>query len=397
MSRIIFHIDVNSAYLSWEAVHRLSIPGETLDLRTIPSAVGGDVNTRHGIILAKSIPAKKFHVQTGEPVTDALKKCPNLMLVPPNRELYRKNSEALIRLLREYSPVVEQYSIDEAFVDMTGTELLHGNPLQAAHSIKDRIRDEMGFTVNIGISSNKLLAKMASDFEKPDRVHTLFPDEIPDKMWGLPVRDLFFVGKASEKKLLNLGIHTIGELAASDPELIRRHLKKHGDIIWRFANGYDMSDVLESPEANKGYGNSTTLSANITDDMSAKKVLLSLSESVSQRLRNDHVQIQNVSVGIRFHDLTRISHQKMLSAPTNTTQDIYRAACELFDEMWDSTPIRLLGIQTGKVIEQDSYRQLSLFDLPQKSEKQKKLEHALDSIRERYGKDAVKRASFLEK
>lgn len=396
MSRIIFHIDVNSAYLSWEAVYRLSLPGETVDLRTIPSAVGGDVNTRHGIILAKSIPAKQFHIKTGEPVTDALKKCPTLTLVPPNRALYKKNSKALMDLLQEYSPVVEQYSIDEAFVDMTGTELLHGDPIETAHTIKNRIRDEMGFTVNVGISSNKLLAKMASDFEKPDRVHTLFPDEISQKMWGLPVRDLFLVGKSSEKKLLNLGIHTIGELAASDPELLRRHLKKHGESIWRFANGYDVSDVLESPEPNKGYGNSTTLAANITEDTAAKKVLLSLAESVSQRLRADHVQIQNVSVSIRFHDLTRISHQKMLSEPSNTVQDIYRTACELFDEMWDSTPIRLLGIQTGKVIEQDSYQQLSLFDLPQKSEKQKKLDHALDSIRERYGKDAIKRASFLK-
>ena len=214
--RVIFHVDVNSAFLSWEAVYRLRHADGAPDLRTIPSAVGGDIAKRHGVILAKSIPAKKYDVRTGEPVVDALRKCPHLVLVAPNHALYEENSHAFMNILRKYSDVVEQYSIDEAFVDMTGTEWLFGKPIAAAHRIKDEIRDTLGFTVNVGISSNKLLAKMASEFEKPDKVHTLFPQEIKEKMWPLPVRELFLVGGASEQKLKRLGINTIGDLAHAD-------------------------------------------------------------------------------------------------------------------------------------------------------------------------------------
>ena len=213
MERIIFHIDVNSAFLSWEAVFRLHYLNATIDLREIPSAIGGDQEHRHGIILAKSIPAKKYRIQTGETILEATRKYPALYLAPPNYGLYEQCSQAFIDLLKEYAGEVEQYSIDEAFVDMSGTRLLYGDPVSIATRMKDRIREELGFTVNIGISSNKLLAKMASDFQKPDRVHTLFPEEIPRKMWVLPVSDLFFVGRATTKKLFALGIKTIGELA----------------------------------------------------------------------------------------------------------------------------------------------------------------------------------------
>ena len=206
---MVFHIDVNSAFLSWEAVYRVQYLGGNLDLRTIPSAVGGDISKRHGIILAKSIPAKKYNIQTGEPVVDALRKYPDLVLVPPNYELYEKNSKAFMAILRKYSDKVEQYSIDEAFMDMTGTQILFGAPVIAANAIKDEIYQTLGFTVNVSVSTNKLLAKMASDFKKPNLVHTLFPHEIEKEMWPLPVRDLFFVGGASEKKLHSLGIRTI--------------------------------------------------------------------------------------------------------------------------------------------------------------------------------------------
>ena len=178
MDRVIFHIDVNSAFLSWEAVYRLKILGEETDLREIASVVGGDEKKRHGIVLAKSIPAKKYGIQTGESLAEARKKCPNLTIVPPQHDLYKQCSELFIQLLREYTPCVEQYSIDEAYMDMSGTLSLHGSPVIVANAIKDRIYREFGFTVNIGVSSNKLLAKMASDFKKPNLVHTLFPDEI---------------------------------------------------------------------------------------------------------------------------------------------------------------------------------------------------------------------------
>ncbi|MDD3140764.1 MAG: DNA polymerase IV, partial [Lachnospiraceae bacterium] len=225
-NKIIFHIDVNSAFLSWEAVYRLRFLNARIDLRDIPSAIGGDMAMRHGIILAKSIPAKKYGIKTGETLMEARQKCPNLLIAPPNYGLYEQCSKAFMDILKEYSPTVEQYSIDEAYVDMSGMESLLGNPEQAAEDLKNRIARELGFTVNIGISENKLLAKMASDFQKPHRVHTLYPEEIPEKMWKLPVSDLFFVGRATTRKLIQLGIQTIGQLAQADPTLLRFHLKK---------------------------------------------------------------------------------------------------------------------------------------------------------------------------
>lgn len=268
--KTIFHIDVNSAFLSWEAVHRLGHRGARLDLRTVPSAVGGDISMRHGIILAKSIPAKKYGVRTGESIPEALQKCPELVIVPPNYELYDKTSKAFIELLKEYTPDVEQYSVDEAFADMTGTAGLWGDPVSAAERLRNQVRQELGFTVNIGVSQNKLLAKMASDFKKPDQVHTLFREEIYDKMWPLPVEDLFFVGRATSRKLYNMGIHTIGDLAQTSPDILRAHLKKHGEVIWNFANGRDVSVVEKDPPANKSYGNSTTIAFDVTDPGTAK-------------------------------------------------------------------------------------------------------------------------------
>ena len=226
MERVIFHIDVNNAFLSWEAVHRLEqgIPGP--DLRSLDCAVGGDIDKRHGVILAKSMEAKKYNVQTGEPITDALKKCPGLMIIPPTHAIYPKYSKAFMDILHRYSDKVEQVSVDEAFMDMTGMEKLFGTPLEVALRIQNEIYDTLGFTVNVGISSCKILAKMASDFQKPNKIHTLFPNEIKSKMWPLPVGDLFSVGKASVKKLNSMGILTIGDLAQTEPEILKSHLKK---------------------------------------------------------------------------------------------------------------------------------------------------------------------------
>lgn len=393
MERVIFHIDVNSAFLSWEAVERLK-RGETVDIRTIPSAVGGDIATRHGVILAKSVPAKKYAVTTGEPVVDALRKCPQLFLVKPDHELYRRNSRAFIAILRQYSDVIEQFSIDEAFVDMTGTRRIFGEPLEAADRIRKQIRDELGFTVNIGISSNKLLAKMASDFEKPDKVHTLFPEEVPGKMWPLPVRDLFFVGKAAERRLQEMGIRTIGDLANTDRVFLNANLKKQGDILWRYANGMDDSPVEPVRADNKGYGNSTTLSFDVTDAKTAKGILLGLTEKVCARLRQDDMKVESVSVQFRFSDLTRASHQCALTSATNITQEIYAKVCRLFDEKWDGTPIRLLGVSTAKASREESGRQMNLFDTTD-YEKLEKLDKAMDTIRQKYGTKAIQRASFI--
>ena len=392
--RVIFHIDVNSAFLSWEAIARLDA-GEQLDLREIPSAVGGDIETRHGVILAKSIPAKRYGVTTGEPVVDALRKCPELVLVKPHHTMYREKSRAFMEILRQYSDQIEQFSVDEAFVDMTGTQRLFGEPVEAAAKIKDRISRELGFTVNVGISSNKLLAKMASDFQKPDRVHTLFPEEISTKMWPLPVRDLFFVGKAAEHRLKSLGICTIGDLAHTDPETLSRILKKHGEVLWRYANGIDDSPVETESQDAKGYSHSTTMPFNITEAADAKSVLLKLTEQVCTRLRRDDVRVETVTVQLRFDNLTRASHQCPLPAGTNITQEIYSHVCRLFDEMWDGTPIRLLGVSTTKVSHEDQGRQMSLFDTTD-YEKLEKLDRAMDAIRTRFGSGAVQRASNME-
>lgn len=395
MKTVIFHIDVNAAFLSWEAVYRLYHKGGSVDLREIPSAVAGDASLRRGIILAKSMPAKRYGIQTGESIPEAKRKCPDLILVPPNYHLYERCSAAFMTILREYSDIVEQYSIDEAFVDMSASCRLFGEPKQAAETIKNRIYHELGFTVNIGVSENKLLAKMASDFRKPDRVHTLWKEEIQKKMWTLPVSELFFVGRATARKLFSVGIRTIGELAQSDPAYIKSILKKQGEVVWAFANGVDPSPVLAKEPANKGYGNSTTIPFDVTDAPTAKKVLLALSETVAARLRADGVQIRVVSVSIKSTDFSERSHQRMLMQPANITAEIYHTACVLFDELWDNCPIRHLGIHTSGVTSDSFTRQMSLFDRCD-YEKLARLDAAVDAVRERFGADALMRAAFLD-
>ncbi len=394
MERIVFHIDVNNAFLSWEALYRLNVLGETLDLRTIPSAIGGDQESRHGIILAKSTEAKKFGIKTAEPLTDARKKCPNLHIVPPRMHIYREYSKKLISLLHDYSPIVEQYSIDEAFVDMSDIPRHSPNaPLNFANQIRQHIFDTLGFTVNIGVSSNKILAKMASDFEKPNKVHSLFPKEIPKKMWPLPVGELLFVGHATEKKLYNLGIRTIGELAQTSPSILQSHLGKHGLQIHNYANGIDNSPVNNESSDNKGYGNSTTLAKDVTTKEEAEKVLLSLCETVGTRLRKDSMLAGVVAVTIRYSDFIQESHQRTLSVLTNSTTELYHNIQTLFHELWNGSPIRLLGVSTSK-LGKESMRQLNLLD-GEFLERQNKLDNAIDNIRKKYGDDSIVRASSL--
>ncbi len=391
---IIYHIDVNSAFLSWTANHLLQQnPGQT-DIRTIPAVIGGDEEMRHGIVLAKSISAERYGIVTGEPLARAREKCPDLKILHPDFEVYVRQSNAFIALLKEVAPSVEQYSIDEAFCDMTGTRSLYGDPVDFADSLRERIYRELGFTVNIGVSTNKLLAKMASEFEKPYKTHTLFPEEIPAKMWPLPACKLFFVGRSTEKKLHTLGIHTIGDLAACDPAVLISHFRKHGETIWNYANGRDLDFSPSHDAANKGYSNETTLHADITDSAAAKMILLSLAETVGARIRADKAYIGVVCVQLVTCDFERYSHQKSLYSPTNITEEIYQTACELFDHVWKHEPIRLIGLSTGKATFEQTY-QYDLFH-QEEYERLSKLNTAIDSIRERYGSNAIKRACFLE-
>lgn len=417
---LIFHIDVNSAYLSWTALERLKA-GDSLDLRTIPAIIGGDEKSRHGVVLAKSIPAKKFGIRTGEPVAAALRKCPFLHMEPPDHHLYHIRSEELMALLHSYTSDIEQVSIDECYLSFTPISHRFPSAQNAARTIADRIRDELGFTVNIGIAPNKLLAKMASDFEKPDKVHTLFPEEIPRKMWPLPVGELFMVGRSSVGRLTQLGIRTIGDLAHTDPEFLQLHFKSHGKMMWEYANGIDPSPLNPDNHEAKGIGNSTTLAADVTTTEEARRILLSLAEQVASRLRLAHQIAQTVTVEIKYHTFQSCSRQTQLSTPSATSGTLYEYSCRLFDELWNGTPIRLLGLRTSKLLPENAPIQLSLFDSgllepeapapsPAKaathaaapavrhidSEKQKKLEQAMDKIRQKYGKDAVIRGSLLK-
>lgn len=393
VKRLIFHVDVNSAFLSWEAARRVK-NGEA-DLRLIPSAIGGDVEKRTGVILAKSIPAKKYGIKTGEPVASAKRKCPELYLARPDFGLYARCSRAFMDICGKYAPVVEKFSIDECFLDMTGTERIYPDPVAIAEKIKDEIRDTLGFTVNVGIGENKLLAKTASDFMKPDRVHTLFSDEIEEKLWPLPVRELYSVGAATAEKLERAYILTVGELARADEAYVRRLVgDKMGAMIHNFANGIDDSPVRGEPEEAKGYGNSTTLERDITDAREAHRVLLALSDSVGMRMRADGVRARCVSVTVRYNDFRDRSHQCALPLPTDITDEIYETSKRLFSELWDKrTPLRLLGVSVTDLTRGEA-EQLSMFSEEDEGrERARKLDRATDAIRQSFGADTIVRGS----
>ncbi len=401
MKQVIFHIDVNSAFLSWTALEQLK-NGTEIDLRTIPAIIGGDQQSRHGVVLAKSVPAKKYGIVTGEPVVNAFRKCPELTVAPPNHKMYQDYSKRLMQfLIKNYTDEIEQVSVDECYMDFTGIAHRYPSPVAAAFEIKDAVYKEFGFTVNVGISVNHLLAKMASDFEKPNKVHTLFPEEVPLKMWPLPVSELYMAGKSSVEVLHKLEIRTIGELAKADPRLLELHLKSHGRTLWEFANGVDGSKVIRERVESKGIGNSTTLPKDATTEEEAKKVLLWLAQSVAGRLRKEKMKAKMVSVEIRYSTFQNVSHQKQISRATNTDQMIYETACELFRELWNGQPIRLLGIRSSKLTDQNEPEQMSIFDFQEmmeqetpKNEKHQKLDKALDQIRKKYGEGAIVRGSL---
>ena len=396
MERLIFYVDVNSAFLSWEAVHRIKNGGK--DIRLIPSAIGGDRDKRTGVILAKSIPAKKFNITTGEPLAMALRKCPDLFLAKPDFRLYEKYSKAFMDICRDYAPVVEKYSIDECSLDMSGTKRIYPDPVVLAHEIKDKIRNILGFTINIGIGDNKLLAKMASDFEKPDKVHTLFSNEIRTKLWPLPIRALFSVGRATAERLEKAYITTIGDLAKTDLQRIQRLVgTKFGQQIYEYANGIDDSPVLSETEDVKGYSISTTLENDIGTTETAHKVLLALADSISSRMRADGARAYCIAVTIRGNDFKDKSHQKKLAVPTDITLEIFETSKTLFAELWDKhTPLRLLGISlTG--VSKTCYEQTTLFyDESQKRERARKMDKAIDRIRSKFGMDAITQGYFTQ-
>lgn len=391
--RLIFHVDVNSAFLSWEATRRVA-NGEP-DLREIPSCIGGDPKSRTGIVVAKSIPAKKYGITTGEPVAMAVRKCPELVIVKGDFRLYDKMSKAFKKICKEYTPAMESFSIDEVFMDMSGMSKIYPDPVATATKIKDRIYNELGFTVNVGIGKNKLCAKMASDFQKPNRVHTLFPEEIPDKMWPLPVGELFTCGKASASKLNSVGIKTIYDLAKTNVSDLQQWLgEKQGLHLHNFANGIDDSPVKEIREDAKGYSAETTVEHNLEDMESISKLLLSQADVVAARLRADDAKCRCVAITFRTTEFKNKSHQCKLVDATDVTEEIYSTAIKLMQESWQGEALRLIGLSVTD-IDRNGFSQMSFF-VDEKKERLKKLDTAIDSIRGRYGNSSIKRASIMD-
>ena len=392
MQRQILHVDVNNAFLSWTAIERLR-QGEVLDIRTIPAIIGGDETSRHGIVLAKSMKAKQFGIKTGEPIYQARKKCPKVQVFQGDFEVYHKNSKALYKILSSYTEKMEAFSIDECFLDLT--DYLQGKEkiLQKAYEIKQRIKEELGFTVNVGVSSNKLLAKMASDLEKPDKVHTLYPEEIPTKMWNLPASELFMVGKKTIEKLQTIGVQTIGDIAKLEDTWLIRKFGKYGKLIKEYANGIDYAEVLYEPEAPKGIGNSITLPEDIKDMNKLEEILLALAEQVGFRLRNYQLEAQVIQVQIRTNQFINYSHQKKLDHSTDVTKEIYEQAKQLLKHIQFGRSIRLIGLRVDQLSTKKE-TQLSLFHSKQ-IEKQEKIDLTLDDIKKKYGYHIITRAGEL--
>ena len=388
----ILHIDVNNAFLSWTAIDMLA-QGEKLDIREIEAVIGGDETKRSGIVLAKSMKAKKRGVCTGETLYQARIKCPNLQVFRGDYKSYKKHSNDLYNILSQYTDKIERFSIDECFLDMTGC-LSNSTLLDKAYEISKRVKKELGFTVNIGVAHNKLLAKMASDFTKPDRVHTLFEEEIPNKMWTLPVSELFMLGKKTLPKLYNMGIKTIGDLAKRDKNEMIKKFGKHGLMMWEYSNGIDNSEVNYLEEKPKGIGNSVTLPRDLCEIEKIEKVLLTLAENVTYRLRKYNMYANVVNVQLRTKEFKDFSHQKKLMSPTSNTIEIYELAKELLKEMYKKgTFIRFVGLRVDNLVEKDEI-QISLFN-DENNKKHEKIDETVDKLKEKYGYNSITRAGKL--
>lgn len=393
MERKILHIDVNNAFLSWTAIDLLN-KGFNIDIRSIPAVIGGDEERRSGIVLAKSMIAKACGVVTGEPLYQARQKCPTLQVFKPDHKYYHECSDKLYNLLFEYTDHIERFSVDECFLDMTNF-LMDRNIEDIAKEINQKVKSELGFTVNIGIAENKLLAKMASDFTKPDKIHTLYKDEIYRKMWPLPVEELFMLGRRTAPKLYNMGIKTIGELAKTDLKMLVRKFGKQGKMMWEYANGIDESEVIYVQEKPKGIGNSVTLPKDLNTISELEEIVLLLTEKVAYRLRRENMIANTVDVQLRTNNFENTSHQGKLEYATANTKIIYEKAKELLNEMYKKgTKIRLVGVRVDGLLSKEE-KQISFFETS-KNEKQQKLDETLDMIKNKYGYDKIFSATRIK-
>mgnify|MGYP004564265195 FL=1 len=392
MERIIMHIDVNNAFLSWTALYLLE-QGYQTDIRNIEAIIAGDPKKRSGIVLAKSTPAKRKGIKTAETIYEAKRKCPNLKIFKPTYEMYKRKSEELFNLLKTYTPDIEKASVDEGYLDYGKIKNIYGDELEFAKKIQKQIKEELGFTVNIGIANNKLCAKMASDFSKPNKIHTLYKHEIKQKMYPLPIEDLFGVGKQTAQKLRYLNINKIEDLAKKDEYSLRKLFKNQAKHLIEIANGIDNSKVDSSIYIPKGISHELTLKEDATSKQELYQHLRTLSEMVSKRIRKENKYAKVICVILKDNNFKRYSHQKKLKNQVNSYNEIYNYSKEILNEFYKNEKIRLIGIRLDDLTEEKTY-QTSLFD--QHSEKDEKIDIIIDQINDKYGKQLLKRASNID-
>lgn len=392
MDRTVMHIDMNSCFASIECLHQPAI-------RDKPVAVGGDVEARHGIILAKNQIAKKYNIKTGEALWQARQKCPDIIIVPPHYDRYLRFSRLARQIYSEYSPQVESFGIDECWVDVTGTEKLNKGAEALANEIRERIKFELGITVSIGVSFNKIFSKLGSDYKKPDAVSVFTRDNFKERLWPLPVSDLLYVGPATTRKLSKYGIHTIGQLAQTDPQYLQDWFGKLGFVLYSFANGLDTTPVCSTGDEAiiKSVGNSTTAPRDLSCDDDASIIYWMLSESVAERMRDDGFLCRTVQIYVRDNELNWFERQMKLPAPTCLASDIHAAAMTLLRSNWHwQKPLRSIGVRGTDLVTASTPVQFSLFEDAAKRERMECLERTMDDIRRRFGHYSIGRAITTE-
>ncbi len=393
MERIIFHVDVNNAFLSWSAIDLLN-KGYKEDIRKIPSIIGGDEKERRGIVLAKSPIAKKYGIVTAEPIYQAKKKCPNLQIFEANYEWYQTQSHKFKDYLRQYSPKIEEFSIDECFIDMSGTNYLYKDYIELAYKIKNEIKNKFGFTVNVGIGNNKLCAKMASDFEKPDKVHTLFKDEIATKLWPLDVKDLFMVGKKTAQELYKMNIHTVEQLAHTNINKLEKVFKNQAKYLKDYSWGIDESEVSENNyHKNNSISTTQTLPYDMDDEVKLKEYLMLQTEKVSRELREKGKYTNTVAVIYKDRNFVSYTAQEKLNNPTNDTKVIYKKVIKIFENNFKKEPLRLIGVRLSDLTSRKN-EQISLFEIDNESSKNDNIQKTIDSLNKKFGSDLIIPASL---
>ena len=390
--RVILHSDINCCYAAIEHLHHPELNGK-------PLAVGGDPESRHGIVLTVDYIAKKYGVKTGMALWQAKQLCPEINFVSPRMDLYLRFSRMAHEIYAEYTDLQEAYGIDESWLDVTDSVTIKGDGYSIAKEISNRMKSELGITVSIGVSFNKIFAKLGSDYKKPDAITTMYTDEFQTKAWNLPVGDLLYVGRSTNYKLAKIGIRTIGDLARTDEAILVSQLGKMGSVLWAFANGYDDSPVRkENTHAPiKSVGNSTTTHRDLLNDEDVKIIIYVLAESVAARLRENGFRCRVVEISIRDKDLFSFTRQKKIGNATNITEEIAVEAYKLFKESYDwRKPIRSVGVRGADLVNDNYWEQIDLFCDFQMREKHMKMDAAVDDIRRRFGFYSIQRGLMFQ-